>query len=51
VVEDLAERERALALLRERYAQYRENSPYAAGIDANPVIAVDVERVVAWPGR
>jgi PPOX class probable F420-dependent enzyme len=43
------EHARALALLRERYAQYRDGSPYAEGMAGNPVIAVDIERVVGWP--
>ena len=37
------EHARAVALLRERYAQYR-----AMALDERSVIAVDVERVVEW---
>ncbi|HYM16308.1 MAG TPA: TIGR03668 family PPOX class F420-dependent oxidoreductase [Dehalococcoidia bacterium] len=34
----------ALALLRDRYTQYM-----VMGLEKNPVIAVDIERVVDWP--
>ena len=44
VVEDGPERERALALLREKYAQYRSELP------TGPVIAVRVERWRGWAG-
>jgi PPOX class probable F420-dependent enzyme len=44
VLEDVTAREtaRALDLLAERYAQYREHRP------AGPVIALDVERLTGW---
>jgi PPOX class probable F420-dependent enzyme len=47
VLEDVREGEaaRALELLAERYAQYRERRP------AGPVIALDVERITGWAGR
>ena len=38
------ERERALALLREKYAQYREEPP------EGPVLAVDITEVREWAG-
>ncbi|MEX2246902.1 MAG: TIGR03668 family PPOX class F420-dependent oxidoreductase [Dehalococcoidia bacterium] len=43
IVEGGEEHARALGLLRGRYAQYR-----AMALESRPVIAVDVERVVAW---
>jgi PPOX class probable F420-dependent enzyme len=47
VLEDVTAREaaRALDLLAERYAQYREHRP------AGPVIALDVERLTGWTAR
>jgi PPOX class probable F420-dependent enzyme len=47
VLEDVTTREaaRALDLLAERYAQYREHRP------AGPVIALDVERLTGWTAR
>jgi PPOX class probable F420-dependent enzyme len=36
---------RALELLRERYAQYREHPPQG------PVVALDVERITGWAAR
>lgn len=42
VLDDGPERERALALLAEKYEQYRERPP------AGPVLAVDVDDVYAW---
>jgi PPOX class probable F420-dependent enzyme len=38
-----AEHARAVAALRERYAQYRQ-----MGLDERPVIAADIEQVTAW---
>jgi PPOX class probable F420-dependent enzyme len=43
VIDDGAEHTRAIALLRARHEQY-----VAMKLDARPVIAVDVERVVEW---
>lgn len=43
VVADVAEHERAIALLCEKYEQYRRRRP------AGPVIALDVVRWTAWP--
>jgi PPOX class probable F420-dependent enzyme len=43
IIEGGPEHERAVALLRERYAQYARMA-----LDALPVIAVDVESVVEW---
>jgi PPOX class probable F420-dependent enzyme len=47
VLEDVTapEAARALDLLAERYAQYREHRP------AGPVIALDVERLTGWTAR
>jgi PPOX class probable F420-dependent enzyme len=47
VLEDVTapEAARALDLLAERYAQYREQRP------AGPVIALDVERLTGWTAR
>jgi PPOX class probable F420-dependent enzyme len=45
IIEAGAEQVRAVALLRERYAQYR-----TMALEERPVIAVDVERVVEWGG-
>jgi PPOX class probable F420-dependent enzyme len=47
VLDDMRDDEatRALDLLAERYAQYRERRP------AGPVIALDVERITGWEGR
>jgi PPOX class probable F420-dependent enzyme len=51
VLDDRGDMARPIALLRERYAQYREEPP------AGPVIAVQVERWTGWaasapgPGR
>jgi PPOX class probable F420-dependent enzyme len=47
VLEDVTapEATRALDLLAERYAQYREHRP------AGPVIALDVERLTGWTAR
>jgi PPOX class probable F420-dependent enzyme len=42
VLEDGAEFDRALDLLVERYAQYREQRP------DGPVVALDVERISGW---
>lgn len=42
VIEDGDESPAAVALLRDRYAQYRDDPP------AGPVVAIDVER---WTGR
>ena len=39
------EQRRAVKLLRDRYTQY-----LVMGLERRPVIAVDVTRVVAWPG-
>lgn len=44
VIELADEHARAVALLRARYAQYREMT-----LESRPVIAVDIERVVQWP--
>jgi PPOX class probable F420-dependent enzyme len=43
ILDSGAERESAIALLRARYAQYREMA-------LSTVVAVDVERVVEWRG-
>jgi PPOX class probable F420-dependent enzyme len=43
IIDSGEEHLRAIALLRERYAQYR-----SMALESLPVIAVDVERVVAW---
>lgn len=43
------EHARAIHLLRERYPQYRAPSPYGAGLETRPVIAIDVNRAVIWP--
>ena len=43
IIEAGDEHARALALLRERYPQYR-----TMALESRPVIAVDVERVVEW---
>jgi len=43
IIEGGDEHARAIALLRARYAQYREMA-----LEERPVIAVDVERVVEW---
>jgi PPOX class probable F420-dependent enzyme len=45
IVEAGDEHGRAVAALRARYPQYR-----AMALEARPVIAVDVERVVSWSG-
>ena len=47
VLDDMggAEAGRALELLAERYAHYRERRP------AGPVIALDVERITGWAAR
>jgi PPOX class probable F420-dependent enzyme len=47
VLEDVSGEEaaRALELLVQRYAQYRERRP------AGPVIALDVERITGWAAR
>lgn len=42
VLDDGAERERALALLKEKYPQYRDDAP------DGPVLAVDVTDVRTW---
>jgi hypothetical protein len=42
VLDDGAERERALALLQEKYPQYRAEPP------EGPVLAVDVTEVREW---
>jgi len=44
VLDEGDERERALALLREKYAQYREEPP------EGPVLAVDITEVREWAG-
>jgi PPOX class probable F420-dependent enzyme len=44
VIEGGYEHARAIALLRARYAQYA-----AMALEARPVIAFEVERVVSWP--
>jgi PPOX class probable F420-dependent enzyme len=44
VLEEGPERDRALALLAERYPQYREAPP------DGPVVAVDLVRVTGWTG-
>ena len=41
------DRERALALLREKYPQYRSMADFGQG----PVIRLTPERVTSWPGR
>jgi len=43
VIESGEEQSRAIALLRERYPQYREMA-----IDDAPVVAMRIERVVTW---
>jgi PPOX class probable F420-dependent enzyme len=43
VLDDGEERDRALALLEEKYRQYRPNRP------TGPVLAVDVTEVREWP--
>ena len=45
IIEAGHEHARAVALLRERYAQYR-----MMALDDRPVIAIDVARVVEWGG-
>jgi PPOX class probable F420-dependent enzyme len=44
VLDDGEEHDRALALLREKYAQYRDEPP------DGPVLAVDINEVRAWSG-
>ncbi len=43
IIEQGEEHDAAVELLRVRYAQYRDMA-----LDSRPVIAIDVERVVAW---
>ena len=45
VLEDGEERQRGLALLAEKYPQYRERPPEGA------VLAVDIVELRGWPGR
>jgi PPOX class probable F420-dependent enzyme len=46
VIDGGFDHERAIALLRERYRQYRDMA-----LEHRPVIAIDVERIVEWSGR
>jgi PPOX class probable F420-dependent enzyme len=45
IIEGGAEHARAIALLRTRYAQYRQMR-----LEERPVIAIEIGRVVDWPG-
>jgi PPOX class probable F420-dependent enzyme len=42
MIDDTSEAERAIRLLRDKYAQYRDQPP------SGPVLAVDIQRWVGW---